>query len=392
MRLWLIEESIGQRLARAVSKSSAPTTEQMHALEQHASLREGLPRNMRVAGTSAEVRIDGVLTKKPDWYAFAYGGGNTTYESIVTALAIAAADASVKDVVLWIDSPGGEVDGLFEAFAAIRAFKAESGKKLSVRAAKALSAAYGIAAAAGPIAATTPAAMFGSVGTAIDYVLWDAVEYVSLTNTDSPDKRPDITTDAGKAVVVRFLDKVNALFVDEIAGGRGVEPREVLETFGRGATVLAGEAKRLGMIDAAPKVASSSSAAKAQSTPGGAGAQEKTPMKLDELRAQHPDAFAAAVAEGIKAERDRVVAHLTMAKSSGDTQTAYAAIESGDGMTATIQAKYMSAAINRSDRGLRQQEANAAAAIVDGAQPAPAARDLGDQLADLVLGEKDGAK
>jgi len=80
--------------------------------------------------------------------------------------------------------------------------------------------------------------------------------------------------------------------------------------------------------------------------------KEKT-MDINELKAKHPEIYAALIEEGHKqgvlAERDRVNAHLTLGNASGDTKTAFAAIEDGSVMTATIQAKYMAAGMNKRD-------------------------------------------
>lgn len=112
-------------------------------------------------------------------------------------------------------------------------------------------------------------------------------------------------------------------------------------------------------------------------------------MTLEELRAQHPEHCKALVAEGVKqgeaSERDRVCAHLTLGEASGDLQTAFEAIKSGTAMTATLQAKYMAAGLNKGDREQRQRETAQADAIVEGAASGePATPDLGDQVVALM--------
>lgn len=79
-------------------------------------------------------------------------------------------------------------------------------------------------------------------------------------------------------------------------------------------------------------------------------------MDLKQLQAQHPETFAAAVQQGTTEERDRVSAHLMMGESSGDMKTASASIKDGSGMTATLQATYMTAGMNRSDVATRQDD------------------------------------
>jgi len=116
--------------------------------------------------------------------------------------------------------------------------------------------------------------------------------------------------------------------------------------------------------------------------------QEKNSMeKLDlrTLRSQHPDLFEAAVQEGVKEERDRVCAHLTMGEQSGDLKTAFGAIRAGDGMTQTLTATYLAAGMNRAEQTARQTETDQAGDAVAGAEPAPEEQpDLGAQVIDII--------
>lgn len=125
-----------------------------------------------------------------------------------------------------------------------------------------------------------------------------------------------------------------------------------------------------------------------------ASTQGKKTMNIEEIKAQHPELYAAILNEGKAAgrkegetsERDRVTAHLTLGEQSGDMKTALAAIASGEGMTQTITAKYMAAGMNRSAVNTRQAESDAAGAATAGAAPAAAAatKDLGDEVADRM--------
>jgi ClpP class serine protease len=378
MTYWLLEPSTFQSMAAARRDAahalSARADEHMQRLES----RDGrLPPNMLVAGSTAEIRVEGVLTKRPDIFALFFGGGNTTYSDIRAALAVATTDPSVKDVVLHIDSPGGSVDGLFDTLDAIAAFRANSGKKIRVRAENAQSAAYGIAAVAGNIEAVGRGATFGSIGTAASFFVFDSE--ITLTNTDSPDKRPDVRTDEGKAVIVKFLDQLNQEFVSSIAQGRGVATSVVTETFGRGASMTAPHAKAAGLIDkiitTAPRAVPSSK--------GKAMSEEHS----DSRAADRRDIDAAAQ-RGVDQERDRVLAHLTMGESCGDLSIALDAIRSGAGMTLELNARYLSAGMNRADRQKRQAESNQAEAALSGVEQTPTAGglDLGDQVVAMLKG------
>ncbi|MGE0400833.1 MAG: hypothetical protein AB7T06_29250 [Kofleriaceae bacterium] len=208
--------------------------------------RDEGPKSLAVVGEEAEIRVEGVLTEKEDFWLWLFGVDNTTYADILDAITAVRADPSIRRVNVCVDSPGGAADGLFETMDAFEVLRRE--KDVRVTAKHAHSAAYGIAAAAGPITARSDAAMFGSVGVAVSFWLSDHV--LDLTNTESPDKRPDLKTDEGRAVVRRELDAIFGLFADRIARGRSTTSEDVAQTFGRGASFVAGEAKRRGMIDA----------------------------------------------------------------------------------------------------------------------------------------------
>lgn len=380
---WLLEPSVLQAMLRARSSLTPEAIQHWNAWQAVEVARgqesDGVPRNLTIAGSTAEIRIEGILTKKADFFAMFFGGGNTTYTSIRTALGIAEADPKIRDVVLCIDSPGGSVDGLFECLDAIAAFRTSSGKKIRTRAENAQSAAYGCAAEGGNIEATGPGATFGSIGTAASFFVYD--KEVTLTNTDSPDKRPDLTTAEGKAVVVKYLDQLNFEFVRCIARGRGVDAKTVTEDYGRGASMTAREAKRLGLID---KIATTAPRA-VPSNKGKTMSEEQT-----DNRAAIDAAVQQGVKQGVEQERDRVKAHLAMGEGCGDLKIALDAIRSGAVMTLEVNALYLAAGMNRKDRGNRQTESNTAEAALQGVDAAPTApvADLGDKVVAVFEKEK----
>lgn len=436
--LWLIQHEVAldMQRAREARLHLSLTDEQRGDFAKAAtSAIAGVPRNYQVAGDVAEIRVEGVLTPKPDLFAFYFGGGNTTWESIRQALALAQADTGVKRVQWLISSPGGQVDGMFDTLAAMEAFS----KPMSVRASMACSAAYVIACLGGKIEATSAAGYFGSVGVVRSYYVDEHI--VEVTNREAPNKRPDPTTPEGKSVIQDELDAIADLTHEAISKGRGTTVRDVVQNFGRGGTVLAGDARRRGMIDriakpflrALPIEGSGPTAADEQSenqpvaavgdlvgaraenpSPApkpGAQPQRKTIMNKKELQENHPEVYAAILAEGralgetagASSERDRCVAHLTMGEASGDMKTAVAAVQSGEGMTATVNAKYMAASMNRRDTNTRQAESDGAVAAVAGATPPPAtgapaiasteaAPDLGDQVVALIDSQRGKAK
>lgn len=257
MTLWLLEQQFALDFERSRARC-IPTGDQMIAFDRVTSA--AADRSIaRVAGSVCEIPVVGVLTKSRDRLAWILGMGNTTYSDIRNALAQAESDPSIKSIVLRVDSPGGMVDGLFEAIDAIAACT----KPVVAVCDLAASAAYGLASAAKRIEASNRASSFGSVGVAMSFSFWNAETIIDLTNTDSPDKRPDVRTEAGKAVVRKELDAIAALFMDAIARGRGTTAAAVKSGFGRGAMLLASAAKQAGMIDS---VRGGSAASRSQSS------------------------------------------------------------------------------------------------------------------------------
>ena len=351
---WLLETSVREAMEQAQKLGAAPTAEQQAKHEANYALSEdgGGSRIMTTAGASAEISIKGVLTKAPSFLAFLFGGGNTTYPEIVSALAQAEQDDTVESVTLAIDSPGGHFDGLFDTLAAIQGVTKPVTAKISNLGA---SAAYAIATQADTVIAANRAARIGSVGVVATFDVSD--NEVFITSTDAPKKRPDVTTKAGRAMVREELDAMHEIFADAIAEGMGVSVDTVNAEFGQGATLLAGEALKRGMIDSiadtplkAVKTAKKTTARKGGNQP------EAGLMDLNELRTQHPDVYTAAMELGATQERDRVTAHLTMGEASGDTKTAFAAIKDGSEMTATLLATYSAASMRRNDIAARDDD------------------------------------
>lgn len=345
--MWLLESRVKASIEHAEATGFTPTAEQVtqfSAMYDDGSI-------MSVMGSTAEIKVTGVLTKSPSIMARIFGGGNTTYQDIIDALAQAQADPRVADIRLSVDSPGGEFGGLFQALAAIQTTTKPVTAYVDSLAA---SAAYAIVTQADRIIALDKSTRFGSVGVVAGYQVNDSIKEIASTN--APKKRPDISTDEGVAAVREELDAMHDLFVDAIATGRGTTVANVNSNYGMGACLLAQKALDMGMIDA---IGATQTITPSTTTTPAANSGIKPEIKtmdLATLQAQHPATFAAAVQQGIEQERDRVTAHVTMGKSSGAIETALNAIADGSALTLTLQSTYMAAGMNRSDVNARQQD------------------------------------
>jgi len=383
--MWLLAAAVRKAIERAQRNGVVPSVEQQMQYEARYGFDEDEnTRVLNIAGDVAQITVTGVITNTPSFMAMLFGGGNVTYPEITGALAEAGANAEVKRVEMAIDSPGGSVDGLFDALAAMEAF---SKPIRAVVRNQACSAAYSLASKADEIIASNKAVRFGSVGVVASFDVDDSE--VDIASTQAPKKRPNVRTEEGVAMVREDLDAMHDIFVEAIATGRGVTTEKVNAEYGQGGTFLAGEALKRGMIDAISGSGLSvvKSAQTTTTARSGGGNPEIGPMDLNALRAQHPDVYAAAVQEGATSERDRVSAHLTMGNASGDMVTAMKAVEDGSAMTAGLQAKYLAAGMNRSDQATRQADDAAASAAADGANSG----ENGNDAADLVCGAVENA-
>lgn len=337
--MWLLEAKVLERLEQARSVYSA---------EESAKADYAPHAGFATSGKEAVIEIAGILTKEPDPFIRFFYGANTAYDDIIAQLRAADADPRVDAIRFEVDSPGGNVDGMFDTLVAIN----NTQKPMRSVARNANSAAYSIAATAGPIEATSMGATFGSVGILASMAVSDHV--VHITSSNAPDKAPDPRTEEGRAAIVRSLDATEGLMIDSIAEGRGVSPETVRANYGRGATLLAGEARDRGMIDGIAQ-----NTLRVVSTPTQAtadGGSEVSTMDLETLQAQHPAVYKAAVEQGVQQERSRAKAHLNMGEKAGALEIAVKAIREGSALDVELQSEYMAAAMNRSDLQARDTD------------------------------------
>ncbi|MBV2145539.1 MAG: S49 family peptidase, partial [Wolbachia endosymbiont of Pissodes strobi] len=114
----------------------------------------------------AIIPIHGILTKKPG--AFDDMLGMTSYEQIEEQIKQALANSSIETILLDIDSPGGEVNGLFDLSDFI--YEARALKKIvAIANDDAYSAAYAIASSAEKVLVTRTSGV-GSIGVIASHI------------------------------------------------------------------------------------------------------------------------------------------------------------------------------------------------------------------------------
>ena len=360
--MWLLERNTFDAMERAAIAGMVPTAEQQAQFEARSFGDESSgPRLLNIVGNNAEIIISGVITKSPDFLAMLFGGGNTTYADINAALDAAEQNEAVDNITLKMDSPGGQFDGLFDTIAKLQAVT----KPLkTVVSGVAASAAFAIGVQGETFTATNRADRIGSVG--VVGVFRIDSDKVSVSSTAAPRKRPDPTTEEGRAIIRLEIDAMHQLFAEAIATGRGTTVENVNANFGQGATLLADQAVKFGMIDG---IADRPLRAVKPAIPVGEPQTKGKAMDLKTLQAEHPAVYAEAVQIGAQQatakERDRVGAFVVAGEQSGDMATALEAIKDGSEMTQTLSTKFLMAATNRGSIEARGADDGAAAAALD---------------------------
>jgi signal peptide peptidase SppA len=204
---------------------------------------------LRIMGSVGVVGVDGALFRHANLMQEFSGG--TTYDSLWRAVAEAEKNDQVKSILLRVNSPGGEADGVSELAKAIRAASKPVWAYCDNLCA---SAGYWLASQAQVIVAEE-AAEIGSIGVRCGLVDTDGademagVKRIEIVSSQSPNKRSRPIDEALLSRVQVRIDDMADRFVEAVAAGRRISTAKVLEDFGQGDCLSAGKALRAGMVD-----------------------------------------------------------------------------------------------------------------------------------------------
>jgi signal peptide peptidase SppA len=209
----------------------------------------------------AIVAVTGTLVSRSGYLAAA--SGLMSYGEIGDAIEAAAGDPSVRAILLDIDSPGGEVGGLFDLVDRIAAIQQATGKPIQAVANEtALSAAYAIACAT-EVITITQTGEIGSIGVVAVHVdestadrqaglAWSFV-HAGERKVDGNPHEP--LSARARADIQADVDALYERFVSLVARHRGLAPETVRATeagvYRGDLAVRAGLADRVGTLRAA---------------------------------------------------------------------------------------------------------------------------------------------
>ncbi|MDQ3562853.1 MAG: S49 family peptidase [Pseudomonadota bacterium] len=171
--------------------------------------------------------------------------GATSVEVLAADFRAAIDNPDIRGVVLEIDSPGGQVAGISEFAEQVRAASKPVVSYISDLGA---SAAYWIASAAGRVVMRDTASA-GSVGVVATLRRGKQDNTIEIVSSQSPKKRPDLDTEAGRAELQTVIDDIAQVFVEKVAAYRGVKVEHVLAHFGQGGVMVGASAVRAGLAD-----------------------------------------------------------------------------------------------------------------------------------------------
>jgi len=244
-RGWALDRAVLERLCEL----------DVDLLASDVQARRGGPRNVR--GVSV-VALQGIIRPWPSLLSLLFGEGGGGLSIFVEDLAAALGDPDTSAVVLDIDSPGGLVDLVPETAAQIRDMRERNSKPIvAVANTFCASAAYWLASQAHEVIAT-PSGQVGSVG--VYEIHYDESEFfaqegVKPTIISAGDQKVDgnrfepLNPEAA-AAMQETVDDLYAMFVADVAKGRGIEPPPADgSAFGGGRCYLAQRAQKAGLVD-----------------------------------------------------------------------------------------------------------------------------------------------
>jgi signal peptide peptidase SppA len=245
-RTWAIEPAKLAELTSLASKLDAAALNQALAGKQlDYSVRDGV----------AVLPIEGVLSKRASWFTVLLGGA--TYPQVETALKTAMADATVKGIVLLIDSPGGEVDGAQALANVIRSYRDGSKPVVALFEGSGSSSAYWIGSSASEAFIADDTTSVGSIGVVVthyDYSQREAAAGVKVTEIVAGRYKRVASSHGplsseGRDQLQEQVDHVYSVLVDAVAENRGVPSSVVLDCMADGKTFIGQQAVDAGLVD-----------------------------------------------------------------------------------------------------------------------------------------------
>lgn len=232
------------------------------------------------------------------------------YKVFASLIEKAESDENIEKILLDINSPGGQVSGVFDACSIIRNCSKPTASYTSTMM---CSAAYAIGCSVDTMYATKQASV-GSIGVLVQYLDYSkmqekmGIREVIFKAKHSEKKNLSPETEEGKKAIQDKIDIAEQFLHEHIASARNIDVQDVLDNFGHGEVFYGNVAQERGMVDTIVENFDNCMSIFKDSTQQAGG--EDGIMTLDEMKAKDPDAYAKLMGEAqalAKADVDRQV-------------------------------------------------------------------------------------
>jgi len=256
---------VSRALSFALQQAWAITPEALHVVLEVAAREnrdvQTIEREMGapLAGSERTTIRDGVAVIPVAGPLVRYGNifsrisGATSAEMLSLDFHSALENPEVRGIVLSVNSPGGQVDGIEELADLI--YQARGQKPIVAHVSGiGASGAYWLASAADEVV-TVRTAVLGSIGAVLgvaDYRKQDeklGVQRMEFVSSVSPKKRLDPMSEEGAGEIQRMVDDIGEVFVGAVARNRGITREDVLARYGQGGILVGDRAVEAGLAD-----------------------------------------------------------------------------------------------------------------------------------------------
>lgn len=196
----------------------------------------------------AIIPIIGPIIRRMDWFSEISGGASV--DAIARDFNSVLANPAVKSILLEIDSPGGQANGIHELGQMI--YQARNIKPIEAYVGgTGASAAFWLASAASRVTIDATA-LLGSVGVVLSLPMGADPKRPERTyvSSRSPNKRPVVGSDDGDAVIQKTIDSMADVFLESVARNRQMTVDQVVIDFNEGGLLVGRDAVGARMADA----------------------------------------------------------------------------------------------------------------------------------------------
>ena len=305
---WAIEPTFLDTIIKVASREepfSGPiTTTKMERPNSTLVIEDGI----------AIINLVGPIIRYGDFFQEVCSGA-TSLDTMTKCYQEAMENPKVQGILFNIDSPGGQANGIAEFSDMIRA-GCKKKKTMAYTGGSMASAAYWIGSACEHITAAETA-FVGSIGVVVSINKSDD-NSITVTNSKSPKKRVDPSTEEGIAYITRNIDALAEVFYNKVSEFRSTAVDKVVSDFGQGGVLIATSAVTVGMVDAVGSFDTAMKQLKEQVM--------SKPETVEELQAASPElvqqitaAAEAKVREEMKAQMEAQASQTAEAKAQAET-------------------------------------------------------------------------